>query len=101
MFLMEKKEHSIYGRRSKRIQSMYTGHLNWKEKRLVTRNLVKNIILLEPHGFTPNYGHNFYNSITRFAKEGRDSITVTTEQTGTPTNALRFSERLFLNIISI
>lgn len=32
------------------------------------------------------YGHNFYNSILRFAKEGRD-LKITTEQTGTPTNA--------------
>lgn len=32
------------------------------------------------------YGHNFYNTVLRFAKEGK-SLTVTTEQTGTPTNA--------------
>jgi len=32
------------------------------------------------------YGHNFYNSILRFSKE-RDQLTITTEQTGTPTNA--------------
>lgn len=32
------------------------------------------------------YGHNFYNSILRLAKE-RDELTITTEQIGTPTNA--------------
>jgi len=32
------------------------------------------------------YGHNFYNSILKFAKEGRD-LKITTEQIGTPTNA--------------
>ncbi len=32
------------------------------------------------------YGHNFYKSILKFAQE-RDSLTITTEQTGTPTNA--------------
>ncbi|MFK5982767.1 MAG: dTDP-4-dehydrorhamnose reductase [Flavobacteriaceae bacterium] len=32
------------------------------------------------------YGHNFYNSMIRFAKEGKD-LKITTEQTGTPTNA--------------
>lgn len=32
------------------------------------------------------YGHNFYNSILRMAKE-RKELTITTEQTGTPTNA--------------
>ena len=45
-----------------------------------------------------NYGHNFYNSITRFAKEGRD-LKITTEQTGTPTNALDLSKAI-LKIIS-
>ena len=32
------------------------------------------------------YGHNFYNTVLRFAKEGKP-LTVTTEQMGTPTNA--------------
>ena len=32
------------------------------------------------------YGNNFYNTVLRFAKEGKP-LTVTTEQTGTPTNA--------------
>lgn len=32
------------------------------------------------------YGHNFFNSMLRFAKEKKE-LTITTEQTGTPTNA--------------
>jgi len=32
------------------------------------------------------YGHNFYNSILKFAKQGKE-LSITTEQTGTPTNA--------------
>lgn len=32
------------------------------------------------------YGHNFMNSMIRFAKQGRP-LTITTEQTGAPTNA--------------
>ncbi|GAB5400734.1 MAG: dTDP-4-dehydrorhamnose reductase [Aureisphaera sp.] len=32
------------------------------------------------------YGHNFYNSMLRFAEEGR-KLSITTEQLGTPTNA--------------
>lgn len=32
------------------------------------------------------YGHNFLNSMLRFAEEGRD-LSITTEQLGTPTNA--------------
>ncbi|MCP4485251.1 MAG: dTDP-4-dehydrorhamnose reductase, partial [Flavobacteriaceae bacterium] len=37
------------------------------------------------------YGQNFYNTILRFINEGK-SITVTTEQTGTPTNANDLAE---------
>ena len=44
------------------------------------------------------YGHNFYNSILNFAKEGRD-LKITTEQTGTPTNANDLAEAL-LHIIN-
>lgn len=44
------------------------------------------------------YGHNFYNSILKFAKEGRD-LKITTEQTGTPTNANDLAEAL-LHIIN-
>lgn len=44
------------------------------------------------------YGHNFYNSILKFAKEGRD-LKITTEQTGTPTNANDLAAEL-LHIIN-
>ena len=45
------------------------------------------------------YGHNFYNTVLRFAKEGKQ-LTVTTEQTGTPTNANDLAEAI-LTIIKI
>ncbi len=39
------------------------------------------------------YGHNFYNSMLRFAEEGRD-LKITTDQLGTPTNANDLAEAL-------
>jgi dTDP-4-dehydrorhamnose reductase len=39
------------------------------------------------------YGHNFYNTVLRFAKEGKP-LTITTEQTGTPTNANDLAEAI-------
>ena len=45
------------------------------------------------------YGHNFYNTVLRFSKEGKP-LTVTTEQTGTPTNANDLAEAI-LTIIKI
>ena len=45
------------------------------------------------------YGHNFYNTVLRFAKEGKP-LTVTTEQIGTPTNANDLAEAI-LTIIKI
>ena len=45
------------------------------------------------------YGHNFYNTVLRFAKEGKP-LTVTTEQIGTPTNANDLAEAI-LTIIRI
>ena len=45
------------------------------------------------------YGHNFYNTVLRFVKEGK-LLTVTTEQTGTPTNANDLAEAI-LTIIKI
>ncbi|HCY83078.1 MAG TPA: dTDP-4-dehydrorhamnose reductase, partial [Xanthomarina gelatinilytica] len=45
------------------------------------------------------YGHNFLNSILKFAKE-RKEITITTEQTGTPTNANDFAKVLLQVIAS-
>lgn len=43
------------------------------------------------------YGHNFLNTILKYAKEGKD-LTITTEQTGTPTNANDLA-RVVLHII--
>ncbi len=45
------------------------------------------------------YGHNFYNTVLRFAKEGK-TLTVTTEQTGTPTNANDLAEAILTIIKS-
>ena len=45
------------------------------------------------------YGQNFYDTVLRFAKEGK-LLTVTTEQTGTPTNANDLAEAI-LTIIRI
>ena len=45
------------------------------------------------------YGHNFYNTVLRFAKEGKP-LTLTAEQTGTPTNANDLAEAI-LTIIRI
>ncbi|MAN59556.1 MAG: dTDP-4-dehydrorhamnose reductase [Flavobacteriaceae bacterium] len=39
------------------------------------------------------YGHNFYNTIVKHASAGRD-LTITTEQTGTPTNANDLAQAL-------
>jgi len=43
------------------------------------------------------YGHNFYKTVLRVAKEGKP-LTITTEQTGTPTNANDLAE-VILQII--
>ncbi len=45
------------------------------------------------------YGHNFYKTILRNAKEGKP-LTITTEQTGTPTNANDLAETLLVVINS-
>lgn len=45
------------------------------------------------------YGHNFLNSILKFAKEGRD-LSITTEQLGTPTNANDLAEAIMIIIKS-
>lgn len=45
------------------------------------------------------YGHNFFNTILKYAQEGKP-LTITTEQTGTPTNANDLAELLLSVIIS-
>jgi len=44
------------------------------------------------------YGHNFFNTILKYSKEGKP-LTITTEQTGTPTNANDLAKAI-LEIIS-
>ncbi len=45
------------------------------------------------------YGHNFYNSILKFTKQGKE-LSITTEQIGTPTNANDLAKAI-LNTIAI
>ena len=45
------------------------------------------------------YGHNFLNTILKYGREGK-SLTITTEQTGTPTNANDLAKAL-LHIIDL
>jgi len=50
------------------------------------QEICKKYFILRTSWLYSQYGHNFYNSMLRFAKEGKD-LKITTEQTGTPTNA--------------
>jgi len=50
------------------------------------QEVCNNYFIIRTSWLYSQYGHNFYNSILRFAEEGRD-LKITTEQTGTPTNA--------------
>ena len=96
MYLMEKKEPPTL-KKIQRIQLMFMEHLNWKEKRRY-KNIVKKHYIIRTSWLYSQYGQNFYNTILRFVNEGK-SITVTTEQTGTPTNANDLAE-VILNIIA-
>jgi len=44
------------------------------------------------------YGHNFLNTILKYSKE-RKPLTITTEQTGTPTNANDFAKAILETIV--
>ncbi len=59
---------------------------------------LNNNFILRTSWLYSQFGHNFYNSILKFAKESRD-LKITTEQTGTPTNANDLSLAI-LKIIS-
>jgi len=61
------------------------------------QEICKKFFILRTSWLYSQYGHNFYNSILKFAKEGRD-LKITTEQTGTPTNANDLAE-IILQII--
>ncbi len=53
---------------------------------LYIKEIVTDYFIFRTSWLYSQYGHNFYNSILKFAKESRD-LKITTEQTGTPTNA--------------
>ncbi len=50
------------------------------------RELCSKYFIFRTSWLYSQYGHNFLNSMLKFAKEKKD-LTITTEQTGTPTNA--------------
>ncbi|RFN59168.1 dTDP-4-dehydrorhamnose reductase [Marixanthomonas ophiurae] len=50
------------------------------------REICTNYFIFRTSWLYSTYGHNFLNSILKFVKE-RKTISITTEQTGTPTNA--------------
>ncbi len=50
------------------------------------KSIHSNHVIVRTSWLYSQYGHNFMNSMIRFAKEGRP-LTITTEQTGVPTNA--------------
>ena len=62
------------------------------------QEILKKHYIIRTSWLYSQYGQNFYNTILRFVNEGK-SITVTTEQTGTPTNANDLAE-VILNIIA-
>ena len=63
------------------------------------KKICKKHFILRTSWLYSQYEHNFYNSILKFAKEGRD-LQITTEQTGTPTNANDLAKSILQIIIS-
>ncbi len=61
------------------------------------REICERYFIIRTSWLYSQYGHNFLKSILKFSKEGK-RLTVTTEQTGTPTNANDLA-RLILDII--
>ncbi len=57
------------------------------------QDICKKYFIIRTSWLYSQYGHNFYNTVLRFAKENRP-LTVTTEQTGTPTNANDLAENI-------
>ena len=57
------------------------------------RELTERYFILRTSWLYCQYGHNFLNTILRYAKEGKP-LTITTEQVGTPTNANDLAEAL-------
>ncbi|MDT0555572.1 dTDP-4-dehydrorhamnose reductase [Patiriisocius hiemis] len=56
------------------------------EGELNIQDALSNYFIIRTSWLYSQYGHNFMNSMIRFAREGRP-LTITTEQTGVPTNA--------------
>tara|TARA_R110000787_G_scaffold109035_1_gene217497 strand:+ start:3081 stop:3932 length:852 start_codon:yes stop_codon:yes gene_type:complete len=63
------------------------------------QEICKAYYILRTSWLYSQYGHNFYNTVLRFAKEGKP-LTVTTEQTGTPTNANDLAEAI-LQVVKV
>ncbi len=63
------------------------------------QEICKNYFIIRTSWLYSQYGRNFYNSILKFAKEGRD-LQITTEQTGTPTNANDLTKSILQIIIT-
>lgn len=63
------------------------------------QEILNEYFILRTSWLYSQHGHNFYNSILNFALQGRE-LSITTEQTGTPTNANNLANSIF-NIIAI
>ncbi|MGV6827952.1 MAG: dTDP-4-dehydrorhamnose reductase [Flavobacteriales bacterium] len=61
------------------------------------QEICERFFILRTSWLYSQYGHNFYKSILQFAKEGKE-LKITTEQTGTPTNANDLAQEI-LHII--
>ncbi len=65
----------------------------------IIQETLNDYFILRTSWLYSQYGHNFYNSIVKFATQGKE-LSITTEQTGTPTNANNLANSI-LNIIAI
>lgn len=63
------------------------------------QEICEQFFILRTSWLYSQYGHNFLNSMLRFAAEGRD-LTITTEQVGAPTNANDLAEAIYTMIES-
>jgi len=66
---------------------------------LYVQEICDNYFIIRTSWLYSQYGHNFYNSILKFTKEGRD-LQITTDQIGTPTNANDLAKSILQTIIS-
>ena len=63
------------------------------------RETCKRYFIIRTSWLYSQFGHNFYKSILKFSQE-KDTLTITTEQTGNPTNANDLADALIQLIIS-